>query len=327
MEDGIDISRGIHVREQPKVSIIMPAYNTAQFIAEALQSVGAQTYSDFEAIVINDGSPDTEELERAIAPYRDRIIYIKQTNRRAAGARNTGIRHSCGEYLAFLDSDDLLTPDALAVQMRKFEEDPLVDMICGDALLVDEASQSRRTCMEVFPSHGAVTFESLVTQETQISIVCAVVRKAVIETAGFFDESLRSWDDYDMWLRIAHAGGRISYHRAVVGSSRVGRSGSLGASGLALRESVMKLLSGLDRKLTLSDEQKALVLRRIAFHQAHQNRVMAKVYLHQGDYENAAASLAKANSYFKSRKLTLALLVLRSSPKLARIISNTRELN
>ena len=178
--------------------------------------------------------------------------------------------------------------------------------------------------MEVCPSHGTVTFENLVTEQTQVLIVCAVVRKEIIEKAGFFDESLRSWDDYDMWLRIAHAGARISYHQTVIGNCRVGRPGSLGASELASTEAAIKILSTLESKLPLSVEQKSLVLRRIAFHQAHHDRVMAKVYLHQGDYKNAAASLAKANSFFKSPKMTLALLLLRNSPKLVRMISGAR---
>lgn len=324
MEDGIIVSRGMHVREQPKVSIIMPAYNTAQFIVEALQSVLAQTYADFEAVVVNDGSPDTEELEKALAPYRDRIVYVVQKNKRAAGARNTGIRLARGEYLAFLDSDDSLTPDALAAQMRKFDEDPQLDMVYADSRLVGEAPGSGKTCMEQCPSYGPVTFASLVDERTQVCIVGAVARKAIVEKMGLFDESLRSWDDYDMWLRIAHAGGRISYHQTVIGNSRVGRPGSLGASELALGESVMKILSGLERKLALSDAEQALVRRRIAFHQAHYDRVMARMYLHQGDYGNAAASLAKANSFFKTPRMGLALLLMKASPKLVRMISLAR---
>lgn len=325
VDDGVTVSRGIHVRAQPKVSIIMPAYNTAPFIAEGLQSVFAQTYPDFEAIVINDGSPDTREMERAIAPYRDRIVYINQKNRRAAGARNTGIRHSRGDHLAFLDSDDLLTPDALAVQMRKFDEDPRLDMIYADAFLLGDAPNAGKTCMDACPSNGPVTFESLVEERTQVSIVCAVVRKTIVDSAGLFDECLRSWDDYDLWLRIAHAGARIAYHRAVVGSSRVGRPGSLGASELGTTKSAIEILAALDRKLPLSNEERTLVLRRIAFHQAHHDRLMTKVYLHQGDFKNAAASLAKANSYFKSRRMRLLLLALRSAPGLLRMMSKARE--
>src|SRR4029077_17364231 len=79
------------LQPSPAVSVIVPAYNTARFISETLQSVFAQTFRDYELILINDGSPDTEDLKRVIAPYRHRIEYIEQENRGLAGARNTGI--------------------------------------------------------------------------------------------------------------------------------------------------------------------------------------------------------------------------------------------
>ena len=87
----------------PTLSIIIPAYNAAAFIDETLESVFAQTFSDFEVILVNDGSSDGPELERVIAPYRNRILYLDQDNLGPAGARNTGIRHARGKYLAFLE--------------------------------------------------------------------------------------------------------------------------------------------------------------------------------------------------------------------------------
>jgi glycosyltransferase involved in cell wall biosynthesis len=115
----------------PKVSIIMPAYNTADLIAASLDSVLAQSFQDFEIIVVNDGSPDTPDLERVLAPYLDKIIYINQENKRAAGARNTAIRRARGKFLAFLDSDDQWLPDHLSVQMELFEKDAELDLIYG----------------------------------------------------------------------------------------------------------------------------------------------------------------------------------------------------
>src|SRR2546422_4249577 len=100
----------------PLVSVIVPAYRAAPYIAETLDSILAQTFSGYEIIVVNDGSPDTEELERALAPYYDRINYIVQENRGQAGARNTGIRHSRGVFVAFLDQDDQWEPEFLSVQ-------------------------------------------------------------------------------------------------------------------------------------------------------------------------------------------------------------------
>jgi glycosyltransferase involved in cell wall biosynthesis len=97
----------------PAVSVIIPAYNAADYIGVALASVFGQSYTDFEVIVINDGSTDSERLELAIGPYLSRIIYLKQQNRGPSAARNLGIQHARGEYLAFLDSDDSWLPEYL----------------------------------------------------------------------------------------------------------------------------------------------------------------------------------------------------------------------
>src|SRR6201998_3148699 len=90
----------------PSVRVVIPAYNSARYIGETLDSVFGQTYRDFEVLVINDGSPDTEALEAGLRPYFERIVYLKQDNRGPAAARNLGIQQARGEYIAFLDSDD-----------------------------------------------------------------------------------------------------------------------------------------------------------------------------------------------------------------------------
>jgi glycosyltransferase involved in cell wall biosynthesis len=323
MQEAISVSRGLKVPQQPRVSVIIPAYNTAQFIAGALDSVLGQTYSNLEAIVINDGSPDTEQMERVIAAYRDRIVYIAQPNKRAAGARNTGIRHSRGEFLAFLDSDDCLMPDALALQLQKFTDDPSLDLVYADGGVFADSPGFGRTFMQECPSVGAVTFENVVNEVTPVSVLGAVIRKAVVLKVGLFDESLRRCDDFDMWLRVAHAGARITYHHAIVGKARPQRPGSLGASELGMLEAAIEILSNLEGKLRLSDEQRTLIRRRVAFHQAHHDRVMARQYLARGDYDSAMVSFAKANSFFHSLKLTLALLGLRTAPRLVRMFVNT----
>ena len=86
--------------KNPAVSVIIPAFNTADTISGCLHSVFSQSYRDFEAIVVNDGSPDTPNLEEVLQPYLSRIIYVKQENKHAAGARNTAIRRAQGEFLA-----------------------------------------------------------------------------------------------------------------------------------------------------------------------------------------------------------------------------------
>jgi glycosyltransferase involved in cell wall biosynthesis len=97
----------------PLISIIVPAYNVATYIGEALDSVFAQDYTKFETIVINDGSTDAPELELALEPFRDRINYIQQPNRGISAARNAGLHAARGELIALLDSDDKWLPGKL----------------------------------------------------------------------------------------------------------------------------------------------------------------------------------------------------------------------
>src|ERR1700751_944670 len=108
-------------RKAPSVSVIIPSYNTAAYIAEALDSVFAQTFTDFEVIVVNDGSPDADELEAALAPFAARTQFISEGNRGASAARNAGIGVARGNYIALLDADDRWAPDFLERQVGYLE--------------------------------------------------------------------------------------------------------------------------------------------------------------------------------------------------------------
>src|SRR4051794_40289118 len=104
---------GREVVDSPVVSVVIPAYNAAPYIQETLQSIFAQTFEQFEVIIVNDGSPDTAEFEVALAPFRSRVIYLKQENRGVSAARNCALSIARGEYVAFLDSDDIWEPNYL----------------------------------------------------------------------------------------------------------------------------------------------------------------------------------------------------------------------
>src|SRR5438552_9364698 len=123
----------------PTVSVIIPVYNTALYVKETLESVFGQTYTDYEVIVVNDGSPDTAELEKVLAPYRDRIVYLEQDNEGVASARNTAILAAQGRYVALLDSDDLWLPDYLRVQIGILERDPTIDALYPNAMIYGDS--------------------------------------------------------------------------------------------------------------------------------------------------------------------------------------------
>jgi glycosyltransferase involved in cell wall biosynthesis len=124
----------IEAVHDPLVSIVIPAYKVAPFIKETLDSVFAQTFTDFEAIVINDGSPDTDELERALEPYRARIVYLGQEKNQGAGAaRNLGLRVARGHFVAFLDGDDTYFPAFLSEQLELIRGHGGYELVYADA--------------------------------------------------------------------------------------------------------------------------------------------------------------------------------------------------
>lgn len=152
----------------PLVSVIVPAYDVTDFICEALDSALAQTFTEYEIIVVNDGCPDTEALERALAPYISRIIYLKQENRGVGAARNTGIKAARGSLLAFLDADDTWLPNYLEIQVARIQADPTIDVLYPNVVMFEGSSETGEEFMTICPSNGDVTFERLVSQECNV---------------------------------------------------------------------------------------------------------------------------------------------------------------
>lgn len=297
----------------PKVSVIIPSYKTADLIAACLDSVFAQTYSNFEVIVVNDGSPDSADLERVLQPYMDRIVYLKQENKRAAGARNNAIRHAKGEFLAFLDSDDVWLPKHLASQMRLIENDPSLDLTYANALMVGDPA-NKREFMQKCPSEGTATFAALIVERCQIPISTVVARKQILLDAGLFDEKLLRCDDYDMWVRCAFHGARIGYNRSVQARLFIGRPGSLGQSRAKMTEAYWIILEKLKQTLPLNDSDRSVVNERADEIRAMYLLEEGKCQIAERQFGKALECISQANGYLHRSTLTLALLGLRIAP-------------
>lgn len=185
----------------PKVSVIIPAYNSARFLEEAIESVFAQTYGDYEIIVINDGS--TDNTTEVLAPYLDRIQYIYQQNQGASSARNTGIRYSQGEYLAFLDADDIWLPEKLSIQVEYLNNNPDIAMVYSLARWVDVNGRpcDYRSKLTRNLPRGDI-FNALFFRDF-ITLSSVMIRKRILDTVGLFDESFTHAEDHELWLRIA----------------------------------------------------------------------------------------------------------------------------
>src|SRR6185503_11989273 len=257
----------------PLVSVIIPAYDVTEFIGDALNSVFAQTFSDYEVIVINDGSPDTPKLERTLGPYMSRIVYLKQENRGVSAARNAGIAAARGSLIAFLDGDDIWLANYLEVQVKRIQADPSIDVLYPNVLMFGGSSEDGEEFMTICPSNGEVTFERLLLQECNVSN-CSIARKETLVRAGMFDESLRSVEDFDLWLRVIKCGGCISYHRDVLARYRR-RSGSLTADPISLSQDQLRVVEKIKQTMTLTPEEQATV-------DFHQRRFDALLNFSQG---------------------------------------------
>jgi hypothetical protein len=310
--------------ETPVVSVVIPAYRAAHSIAATLDSVLGQTFKSYEVIVVNDGSPDSEQLEKALDPYRGRITYFRQENQGPAGARNTGIRAARGEYIALLDSDDLWEPEHLAAQLAVLQGDPSIDMVYADARVFGDARQEGRTVMEFWPSVGDVTFESLVMRRCTVHICVSVVRRQTLLDAGLFDRAFRGTEDIDMWLRIAKRGGRIAYQRRVLGRYRR-QAGSLSADPVPMIEGFLAVLAKAGRDPDLTPIERDAIERQCMLQRAQLSLEKGRKAFVAGDTGRAIRDLTQANSHYKSTKLAIVLMVLRVAPGLLQALYQWRD--
>ena len=189
---------------RPRVSVVIPAYNAAEFIEETLDTVTTQTYRDFEIIVVDDGSKD--ETKTVVDAYLNRKGVsgrcIKQENKKIAGARNTGIGAAQGELIAFLDHDDAWFPTRLERGIAVFDEPPTIDLVCSDENITEGGKLLR------VHRNGPLAenmYERLLFQGNALSPSCVLVRKSKIEEIGGFRENpeFNTVEDYDLWMRLS----------------------------------------------------------------------------------------------------------------------------
>ena len=298
----------------PLVSVIVPAYDVAEYIGEALNSVLAQTFTDYEIIVINDGSPDTATLEKALVPYLSRIVYLKQENRGVSAARNAGICAARGSLIAFLDGDDTWLPNYLEVQVARIQADATIDVLYPNVIMFGDSSEAGEEFMAICPSSGEVTFERLLLQECNVSN-CSIARRETIVRAGLFDESLRSVEDFDLWLRVIKQGGRIAYHRDVLARYRR-RHGSLTADPVWLSEHILEVLKKVRQTMDLTPSEQATVETQLQHFHAMLKLQEGKRAFFSGDTKGAINGLTEANRFFRNRKFAFTLMMLRVAPRL-----------
>ena len=308
--------------ENPSVSVVIPAYNVAPYIVETLDAVFAQTFIDFEVIVINDGSLDTDELERALAPYLDRVCYVRQENSGAAAARNRGVQQAQGEYIAFLDGDDVWKADYLESQLR-FMRSGDYDLVYADALLFGDSPVAGKTYMETTPSVGPVTFLSLVRNESHVITSGVVVKRAALMEAGLFDESLRNAQDFELWARLARRGARLAYQRKVLLRYRC-RKDSLSGNVMNRLAREIRVYRYIADTYDLTPAERTEISRVMELQLGAIDLASGKVYLLGNKFDEARSSFERAHDVLGGWKLGMAVLMLRVAPRLLRRLALSR---
>lgn len=183
----------------PLVSVVIPTYNQASYLPEAIDSVLAQTYAPIELIVVDDGS--TDDTPAVISRYGPRITAIRQANRGAANALNVGLKSASGELICWLSSDDAFLPDKVTRQVAALADHPAAGLCCTGWETIDAEGRTLRqypTLDWIHPDPVVAIF-----WRNPINGTTAMIPRAVFDEVGYFNEKLPADVDGDMWLRIA----------------------------------------------------------------------------------------------------------------------------
>lgn len=273
------------------VSIVMPTYKRPQYLKEAIESVLNQTYENWELLIIDDNEPASEEqkwTEKVITGYRNdnRIRYIREGNPGGgAAARNRGISKACGEFVAFLDDDDIWEPDKLQLQLEVLKKNRDIGLVyCKRFFFNDKGERDNRSQKKLI--RGNVFEQMLV--KNYIATSTAMVRKECFGKVGLFDEKLPSQQDHDMFLRIARY-----YKVGLVDKSLTG----MRLHSARISRNTEGKLRGWEFFLAkwkpiLKDYPR---LRRQAY--SHYHFEMGKVYYYHGNLELARQHLSESVKY------------------------------
>ena len=202
--------------ESGLVSVMMPAYNAEKYIEQAIESVLTQTYSNWELIIVNDGS--TDNTEKIVSQYADpRIELIQQANAGEAAARNTALEHVRGEYLAFLDADDIYLPHHLKVAFNYFQTHQNRDGVYTDGYHIDSKGNGLKSLSSRRrgPFEGRVFEEAVYASDLFGPPVCVVLRHNIIAKYGLvFDKNIVIGPDWDFFVHFADVGqfGYVAQH-------------------------------------------------------------------------------------------------------------------
>ena len=271
-----------------KVSVVIPTYNYGCFVSEAIDSALGQTHRPEEIIVVDDGS--TDGTEEAVNVFVNKVKYLKQTNSGVCAARNRGVAESTGEYIAFLDADDIWEPTKIEKQLAKFAEDADIGLVhCG---MREFDSETRETlAVHDMGMEGSIAEELLLWERPAMNVSgsAIMISRKAFEDVGGFDPELKCGEDWDLCYRIA-----MKYKVGFVPEPLV----NYRSHGAAAHRNVAEMERGMGRfyeKAFDTDDPNVLALKRRAMGNYH--RVLAGSYFRAGQYSDFARHAMKSIGY------------------------------
>ena len=306
----------------PAVTVAIPVYSP-RYIAQTIDSVVAQTFQDFEIVVVNDGSPETAALEQVLARYQSRVRYCRQENSGGAAARNKAVEAAHAPLIVNLDHDDLLEPDHLRTQVAFMQAHPEIDACYVNLLYFGGSRLDGTHWMDHNPSVGEVSLLSVLEGRTCPANPGSIVRRETILRLGGYDSSVDSWDDFDMWLRILYAGGKIAYQKDPLVRYRVhGRNLSL--QRFYYVQSAVRVLEKAEATMQLTLEQTAALESRLKTATVHLEILRGKDAIQRRDWPAAMRHFRFCQTQTPTAKLRTVLLALRWFPWVLSLFQSMR---
>jgi glycosyltransferase involved in cell wall biosynthesis len=271
------------------VSVIMPVYNVARYLHAAVESVIAQTMSDWELILVNDGSTDNSlTIAREYAAREPRIRVEAKPNGGISSARNQALRLATGEFLAILDSDDAWDPSFLETQVGILRTRAEIDIVTGNALDLGGRFTGRPT--RPFPDHRPQPDLAQIIGDAEAIFIMCVMRRHVYDVVGPFDESLRTNEDYDYWLRAAVAGFRFHRNDRPLGHYRR-RGDSLSADDLQMLRGILRVYEKTRPLVEDRPRERAILDRQVEYFEGERLAAEARRAMTEGNARAAGERL------------------------------------
>jgi glycosyltransferase involved in cell wall biosynthesis len=298
----------------PAVSVITPAYNVAPYIAATLDSALRQSFRDFELIVVDDGSTDdTATIVTGFAARDKRIRLVRKPNGGLSSARNAALDAARGDYIALLDGDDLWGRSFLDAQLALLRSEADVSLVTGNAFFLG-GSRDGEPVRPVPDTRREPTLAAILADEEAVFIM-TVFRRTVFETIGGFDETMRTNEDYDFWLRAALAGFKFARNDKPLGVYRR-RGDSLSAGDVRMLRGILHVYAKTRPALHNLPVERAILDRQVQRFEVELLAAEARAAIERGDFQTAAMNLDALHARRPRTAVRIARLLVHWTPSL-----------